>query len=169
MLSLKKQPSTWIICLFLPPLLYSSVYFLYLSISLPLLSVSGYPSCCNPRCDGWPTEADVISLAECCCDCVQELSTIPLFSFTHLSTPQSTNPPCHHPIGSIRAPPLVPPIRKPLSTISIGTACGWKGEWHPPVYNSWDALSLLPHYSSRRKQIFQTMRLNWCIYVPNWL
>lgn len=41
------------------PVSFSSALFLcvlYLSISLPLLSVSGYLSRCNPRSDGWPTE-----------------------------------------------------------------------------------------------------------------
>lgn len=63
----QKQLSTWIICLFLSPLLFSSVYFLYLSISLPLLDLF---LAVILRCDGWPTEPTLSALAGSCCDCV---------------------------------------------------------------------------------------------------
>lgn len=59
----QKQLSTWIIC----PFLCSSVYFLYLSISLPLLDLF---LAVILRCDGWPTEPTLSALAESCCDCV---------------------------------------------------------------------------------------------------
>ncbi len=164
MLSLKKQPSTWIICLFLSPLLCSSISpslcpsSLFLDIFLAvILAVMG-----GLRSRRYQLSWVLLWL------CAGTLNNPSLLFHSPLHSAVN-HPPCHHPISSIRAPPPCPNHQKTTVHISIATACGWKGEWHPPVYNSWDALSLLPHYSSRRKEVFQTMRLNWCIDVPNWL
>lgn len=164
MLSLKNSHPHWsFACFFL--LCCSPLCTLSLHLSAPPGSLSR----CNPPLWWVAYGADVISFSrELLWLCVRTLNNPSLLFHSPLYSTVN-HPPCHHPIGSIRAPPPCPTHQKTTVHISIDTACGWKGEWHPPVYNSWDALSLLPHYSRRRKQIVWTMRLNWCIYVPNWL